>query len=227
MFQGQKASPRWQSATSTGSADLRTIFLCRDQSKKALRGAESFSSWGIDRFADLRTHSFVQGPVKKSASGYRKFFLLWPLHSRRFCNFLRQPFCAGTNQKKRFGVQKVFPLGATRVPLSPETPSTICSRRRVFSLASGGAELPKSRRRNFHLGCPFLNTNVLLKLKVRSQKFLRDHAYGNTWFLEDVMMVAMGMCAGNAIFDGTFGGGISMGARSRTASDARLASKFP
>ena len=42
-------------------------FLCRDQSKKALRGAESFSSWGIGRFADLRTHSFVQGPVKKSA----------------------------------------------------------------------------------------------------------------------------------------------------------------
>ena len=53
-------------------------FLCRDQSKKALRGAESFSSWGIDRFADLRTHSFVQGPVKKSASGCRKFFLLGP-----------------------------------------------------------------------------------------------------------------------------------------------------
>ena len=77
------------------------------------------------------------------------------------------------------------------------------------------------------MGVCFLNTNVLLKLKVRSQKFLRDHAYENTWFLEDVMMVAMGMCAGNAIFDGTFGGGISMGARSRTASDARLASKIP
>ena len=94
-------------------------------------------------------------------------------------------------------------------------------------MASGGAELPKSRRRNFHLGCPLLNTNVLLKLKVRRRKILRDHAYENTWFLEDVMMVAMGMCAGNAIFDGSFGGGISMGVRSQTASHARWTCTFP
>ena len=152
-------------------------FLCRDQSKKALRGAESFSSWGIDRFADLRTHSFVQGPVKKSASGCRKFFLLGPPEFPCPLRLLAQ-FVHGEG---------------------------------FFSLASGGAELPKSRRRNFHLGCPLLNTNVLLKLKVRRRKILRDHAYENTWFLEDVMMVAMGMCAGNANLDGTFGGGISMG----------------
>ena len=92
-------------------------FLCRDHSK--------------NRFG-LRTHFFVQGPVKKSASGCRKFVLLgppkvFPFGNRQVCRPPHQPFCAGTSPKKRFGVQKVFPLGATRNPLPPETPSTACS----------------------------------------------------------------------------------------------------
>ena len=66
---------------STGWQTSAPTFLCRDQSKKALRGAESFSSCGhctVDGFANLCTNLFVQGPVKKSASGCRKFFLLGP-----------------------------------------------------------------------------------------------------------------------------------------------------
>ena len=59
---------------STGLKTSAPTFLCRDQSKKSLRGAESFSSCG---HCTLH-HLLVQGTVKKSASGCRKFFLLGP-----------------------------------------------------------------------------------------------------------------------------------------------------